>query len=306
MKRWTCRVTICFLAAFSGGTAIQAKDLNVVATFSIIGDFAAQVGGDRIALRVLVGPDSDAHVHESRPSDAIALAEADVILSNGLGYEGFMDRLITTSKTNATIVTLTDGIPLLEEAGHHRSDGEPNRHAETYDPHAWQSVPNAKIYVGNIAAAFCAADVDGCAEYRENADRYLARLDELDAAIRASIAALPENRRTVIVAHNAFRYFEGCYGIHFLSPQGVSTDSEAAAADVAGLIREIRDHDAKAILAENVNDTRLLKRIAHEAGLKLTGTLYSDALSAPDGPAPDYISMMRHNSDTIASALSDR
>ncbi|HMQ58964.1 MAG TPA: zinc ABC transporter substrate-binding protein, partial [Rhizobiaceae bacterium] len=239
-------------------------------------------------------------------ADAIALARADVVMTNGLEFEGFMTRLIAASGTEAPIVTLTDGVETMEEPGgghYHYIDGKAVFHAGAHDPHAWQSVTNAKGYVTNIASAFCAADAEGCAAYEANAARYIGELDALDTEIRAAIAALPEDGRTVVVAHNAFRYFEAAYGVHFLSPQGVSTESEAAAADVAGLIREIRDTGAAAIFAENISDTRLLERIAAEAGLTLAGTLYSDALSEPDGPASSYIAMMRHNAGLIAGAL---
>ena len=306
MKIWLRRIAACSVITFSSAFATQAEPLNVVATFSIIGDFAAEVGGDRIDLKVLVGPDSDSHVYEPRPADAIALARADVVMTNGLEFEGFMTRLIAASGTEAPIVTLTDGVETMEEPGgghYHYVNGEAIFHAGAHDPHAWQSVTNAKGYVTNIASAFCAADAEGCAAYEANAARYIGELDALDTEIRAAITALPEDRRTVVVAHNAFRYFEAAYGVHFLSPQGVSTESEAAAADVAGLIREIRDRNATAIFAENISDTRLLERIAAEAGLTLAGTLYSDALSGPDGPASSYIEMMRHNAGLIATAL---
>lgn len=287
-------------------TAAHAEPPQVVATFSIIGDMAARVGGDRIALEVLVGPNADAHVYEPRPRDAMAVARADVVLTNGLGLEGFVDRLIAASGTDAAIVALTDAADVLEDpaGGHYHHIGDQAIwHAGAYDPHAWQSVPNARAYVAAIADTFCDADVEGCPAYRANADSYAKDLDALDAEIRAAVDALPLNRRTVVVSHNAFRYFQEEYGIAFLSPQGLSTDAEASAADVAGLIRKIRDTDARAIFAENIADTRLLDRIAAETGLALSGTLYSDALSGPDGPAPDYLSMMRHNARTIAAAL---
>nr|5KZJ_A Chain A, Periplasmic solute binding protein [Paracoccus denitrificans PD1222]5KZJ_B Chain B, Periplasmic solute binding protein [Paracoccus denitrificans PD1222] len=296
MKDWLFRIATCSIMTFSSLAAAQAEPLDVVATFSIIGDFAAKVGGDRIRLNVLVGPDSDTHVYEPRPADAIALAGADVVLTNGLEFEGFLTRLIAASGTDAAVATLTDGVETMEEPGG----------GGAHDPHAWQAVPNAKVYVQNIAAAFCAADAEGCAAYQANAARYIGELDALDTEIRAAIAALPQDRRTVVVAHNAFRYFEAAYGVHFLSPQGVSTESEAAAADVAGLIREIRARNASAIFAENISDTRLLEQIAREAGLPLAGTLYSDALSGPDGPASNYIAMMRHNAGAIAAALAAR
>ncbi|QDY71415.1 metal ABC transporter solute-binding protein, Zn/Mn family [Qingshengfaniella alkalisoli] len=306
MRDWLQCIAACSAMTFASTFAAQAEPLNVVATFSIIGDFAAEVGGERIALKALVGPDSDSHVYEPRPADAMALAQADVVLTNGLEFEGFMTRLIASSGTQAEIATLTDGIETMEEPGgghYHYNNGQAIFHAGAHDPHAWQSVANAKAYVRNIAAAFCAADAEGCPVYEINATRYADALDVLDAEIRGLVATLPGDRRTVVVAHNAFRYFEVAYGIHFLSPQGVSTESEAAAADVAGLIREIRETGAAAIFAENISDTRLLERIAAEAGLTLAGTLYSDALSGPEGPAPTYLAMMRHNAGVIAAAL---
>lgn len=295
------------LAALALTTAAaRAEPPQVVATFSIIGDMAARVGGDRIALEVLVGPDADAHVYEPRPRDAMAVARADLVLTNGLGLEGFVDRLIAASGTQAAVVALTDGASVLQDpaGGHYHYVGDQAIwHAGAHDPHAWQSVPNARAYVATIADALCGVDAGGCETYRANAAGYARELDALDAEIRGAVEALPQDRRTVVVAHNASRYFQAEYGIAFLSPQGVSTESEASAADVAGLIRAMRDTGARAILAENISDTRLLDRIAAETGLSLSGTLYSDALSGPEGPAPDYLSMMRHNARTIAAAL---
>lgn len=295
----------CVVLALVPAPAVAAA-LNVVASFSIIGDFAAQVGGDRIALRTLVGPDSDAHVYEPRPSDAIAMAQADVVLVNGLEFEGFLARLTEASGTSASIVEVTQGIDLIRDpaGGHYHYYG--NRavfHAAPFDPHAWQSIANAKIYVRNISAALCAADSEGCGTYEANAEAYLATLAALEQEVRDAVDAIPPQRRTVVVAHNAFRYFEQAYGITFLSPQGVSTGSEASAAAVGAVIGEIRNRRAAAVFAENITDTRLVTRIAAEAGLALGGVLYSDALSKPEGPAPTYVDLMRHNVNTIRDAV---
>lgn len=297
----------CAVITFLPITAIaQEHRLDVVASFSILGDFARQVGGDRVDVTTLVGPNGDAHVYEPRPSDAIALARADVVVVNGLLFEGFLARLVEASGTQAQIVEVSAGADILEDpaGGHYHFIGDQAIfHAEPHDPHAWQSVANARIYVENIAIAFCAADAQGCATYQDNAQDYIDALTALDAEIRETIAAIPEDRRVVVVAHNAFRYFERDYGVTFLSPQGVSTESEASAADVASLIRLIREHDAGAVFAENIADSRLVEQIASEAGLALGGTLYSDALSAPDGPAPGYLALMRHNLSTLSAAL---
>ena len=284
----------------------EAEKLAVVASFSIIGDFARIVGGDRIDLTTLVGPDSDAHVYEPRPADAMALARADVVLVNGLLFEGFMQRLVEASGTSAAIAVLSDGADILHdpEGGHyHYTGGQAIFHAAPNDPHAWQSVANAKAYVGNVARAFCAADTAGCADYSSNAAAYVGKLAALDREIRRAVDAIPQDRRVAVVAHNAFRYFERDYGVTFLAPQGVSTESEASAADVASLILQIRDRRAAAVFAENIADTRLVEQIASESGLSLGGTLYSDALSPSDGPAPTYVDLMRHNVKTLATAV---
>lgn len=297
---------ITFLLGAPHAGAAEGDRLAVVATFSIIGDFAQKVGGDRIALRTLVGPNSDAHVYEPKPADAIALARADVVLVNGLLFEGFLQRLVEASGSSAAVAVLSDGADILNDpdGGHyHYVDGEAVFHAAPNDPHAWQSVANARVYVDNIAKAFCAADEAGCATYEANKQAYLGELSALEADIRQALGAVPEDRRVAVVAHNAFRYFERDYGVSFLAPQGVSTESEASAADVASLIREIREKRAAAVFAENIADTRLVGQIASEAGLALGGTLYSDALSQPDGPAPTYVEMMRHNAATLAAAM---
>jgi zinc/manganese transport system substrate-binding protein len=294
------------LGIFGAPVFAQDKKLSVVASFSIIGDLAQQVGGEHIELKTLVGPDGDAHVYEPRPADAMALARADVILVNGLLLEGFMERLIEASQAEVPVTTVTDGANILNDpkGGHyHFVDGKAIFHATPNDPHAWQSVANVKIYVQNIQKAFCAADAEDCSTYKSNAAAYIEKLAALDTDIKAQISAIPQDHRVAVVAHNAFRYFERDYGIAFLSPQGVSTESEASAADVASLIREIREKRAAAVFAENIADSRLVEQIASESGLALGGTLYSDALSPSDGPAPTYIDMMRYNVKTLMSAI---
>lgn len=299
------RVLACSVISFV--PLASAKDrLAAVATFSIIGDFAQRIGGDRIELKTLVGPNGDAHVYQPKPADAKALARADVVLTNGLQFEGFMARLIEASGTTAPIVELTRGTKVVEDplGGHyHFVDGEALFHAAPIDPHAWQSVANAKVYVANVVEAFCLADAAGCAEYELNADEYLAELDVLDAEIHEGIEALPETDRVVVVAHNAFRHFEDAYGLTFLAPVGMSTESEASAADVAGIIMDMRERNASAIFAENIADSRLVEQIASEAGITIRGVLYSDALSGPDGQAPTYVDMMRGNLRTIVDAI---
>ncbi len=312
------RAALASVITFTLPGIAMADGLNVVASFSIIGDFARNVGGDRVTITTLVGPDGDAHVYEPKPADAAAVSGADVVLVNGLQFEGFLKRLVEASGTSAPIAELTKGAEVLKpsEEEHHHAEGEQKHDAEgeehaadeghdhgEFDPHAWQSVHNAEIYVKNIAEAFCAADAAGCETYKANAAAYGEKLEALDAEIRAAAAEIPAEKRTIITSHDAFGYFEHEYGLRFLAPEGVSTESEASAADVAALIRQIREDKASAIFVENISNPRLVEQIASETGLKVGGSLYSDALSAADGPAATYIDMMRHNITTIKGAI---
>ncbi len=309
-------------------TAIaSAENLKVVASFSIIADLARNVGGDRVDITTLVGPNGDAHVYEPKPADAAAVGAADVVLVNGLQLEGFLQRLIEASGTKAPVVELTKGGEILRladephpheeadgdeagksaaEGGHdHEKEGheEGHHHHGEFDPHAWQSVHNAEVYVKNIADAFCAADAAGCDTYKANAEAYGAKLEALDVEVKAAVAQIPEEKRVIITSHDAFGYFEHEYGLQFLAPEGISTESEASAADVAALIKQIRDDKASAIFMENITNPRLMEQIASETGLKIGGELYSDALSDESGPASTYIDMMRHNVSTIKGAI---
>jgi zinc/manganese transport system substrate-binding protein len=290
------------------GTAASADKLKVVASFSIIGDFARNVGGDRIELTTLVGPNGDAHVFEPRPTDAVAMANADVVLVNGLQFEGFLARLVNASATKAAIVELTKGVePISMKQGHSHDEGAEEsgdgHHHGDIDPHAFQAVANARIYVNNITDAFCAADVAGCDAYKANAAAYAQKLDSVDKEIKNAIAAIPEDKRVIITSHDAFGYFEHAYGLTFLAPAGISTNAEASAADVAALITQVREHKASAIFVENITNPRLVEQIAGETGLKVGGALYSDALSGADGAAATYIDLMRHNALTIKGAI---
>jgi len=289
--------------------AAQAEKLKVVASFSIIADFAENVGGDRIELTTLVGPGGDAHVYEPKPADAVAMHDANIVLVNGLHFEGFLQRLVETSASKATITELTNGVEPIAMADEHHHEGgeagepEGHHHDGAFDPHAFQSVANAQIYVKNIAEGFCAADPAGCDAYKVNALAYDSKLEMLDQEIKAAVGSIPQERRTIITTHDAFGYFEHAYGIHFLAPEGVSTEAEASAADVAALIRQVREDKASAVFVENIADPRLIEQIASETGLKVGGTLYSDALSDEGGPASTYIDLMRHNVSTIKGAV---
>ncbi len=275
--------------------AFAQEKLPVVASFSILGDFVREIGGDRVAVTLLVGPDGDAHVYSPTPADAKTVAGAKLIVVNGLKFEGWLTRLVKSSGTKATVATATAGITPLKMADDHGHGGE--------DPHAWQSVANAKLYVGNVRDALVAADPAGKVAYEANATAYLAKLDALEAEIKATVARIPADRRKAITSHDAFGYFAKAYGIEFIAPQGVSTESEASAKDVARIIRQIKAQKVPAVFLENITNPRLAEQIARESGAKIGGRLYSDALSAESGPAGTYIAMMKHNISQIEKAL---
>jgi len=290
------------LAALFVAPGARAQDrLNVIATFSILGDFVKNVGGDRVEVATLVGPNGNAHVYAPSPGDAKKVADAKLVFVNGLGFEGWLERLVKASGTKAPIVVATKGIKPLERAGEHGHDHD-HDHGRA-DPHAWQSVANAKIYVANIRDALIAADPAGKDAYLANAAAYLAKLDALERDVREVIAKIPADRRRVITSHSAFGYFQDAYGVSFTAPQGVSTEAEASAKDVAAIIAQIKKQKAAAVFLENVTDPRLVEQIARETGAKVGGTLYSDALTDDKGDATTYIDLIRHNLRQLASAL---
>ena len=332
--------------------AAQSNEpLRVVATFSILGDMVERIGGEHVALTTLVGPDGDTHVYQPTPAAARAVSEADILVVNGLQFEGWLDRLIDASDFDGVRVVATDGIEPMafddmhdhgdshedhaEEAGHddeehaeaahdddhgheehaeaaHDDDHGHDEHAEAandhhdhgaLDPHAWQSLRDAVTYVDNITAALAEADPANAADFYQNRAAYVAEIGALDAEIHEILAGLPADRRIVVTLHDGFQYFGRDYGLTFLAPQGLSTESEASAQDVARLIERIRDDGISAVFVENITDRRLLEQIASETGAKIGGTLYPGALSGSDGPAPTYLEMMRHNAMTLAQAL---
>jgi len=287
-RLWLACVTLAAAVA-----PLRAQErVGVVASFSILGDFVVNVGGDRVSVTTLVGPDGDVHVYTPAPADARKVADAKLLIVNGLGLEGWLPRLLQSSGSKAPIIIATKGIAPLA-AG-----------SDT-DPHAWQSVADAKIYVANISDALAAADPAGAEVFRENAKAYSAKLDGLDREVREAVAKIPPDRRKVISTHGAFGYFASAYGIQFIAPLGVSTESEASARAIAGIITQIRKEKIPAVFLENISDPRLIRRIAAETGARVGGTLYSDSLTGEKGDAPTYIELVRHNIKALTSALAD-
>ncbi|MEM9012422.1 MAG: zinc ABC transporter substrate-binding protein [Pseudomonadota bacterium] len=352
--------------------AQSGEPMRVVATFSILGDMIERIGGSHVSVTTLVGPDGDAHVYQPTPAAARAVSEAEILVVNGLDFEGWLDRLIDASDFDGTRVVATEGIEPIAfeegdddhgdhaehghgddhddhakadahdheahaEAGHDDHDHDDHAHDEhghddhahddhahddehadddhghdddhaghhhgAFDPHAWQSLGSAVTYVDNITAALAQADPANAGVFYQNRADYVAEIEALEAEIREIVAGLPDERRTIVTSHDAFQYFGRDYGLTFLAPQGLSTESEASAQDVARLIEQMRENGISAVFVENITDPRLLEQIANETGASIGGTLYPGALSGPDGPAPTYLEMMRHNATTLAQAL---
>jgi zinc/manganese transport system substrate-binding protein len=287
------RSAITTLGALASGPALaqDMRPLRVVASFSILADLVGNVGGADVEVAALVGADADAHVFQPSPVDARRLADADLVVVNGLGFEGWLDRLVRASGYRGPIVVVSDGIAARKLAR------EP-------DPHAWQDLSHAKRYVENICNSLSRARPALATNFSGRCIAYVQRLAALDTEVRARFDALPKSRRRVITSHDAFGYFGAAYGIEFLAPQGMSTDSEASAATVARLVDQIRRHDVRAVFVENITDPRLVERIAREGAVTVGGRLYSDALSTPGTEADTYLKLFAHNATTIAAALS--
>ena len=352
-------LTVTAALLLASAPMARAAPLEAVVSFSILADMVREVGGERVRVTALVGPDQDSHAFVPQPSHVRLVAEADLVVVNGMGFEGWIDRLIAASAATATVVVASAALESDDEGDDH--DGEEHGHDDDHaghddeelghddghghddgdghdghgseddhgghddhaghddegmghgdghghdhggvDPHAWQDVAKAQSYVRTIAAALAAVDPQGSALYRANAERYGAELAALDREIRAALAAVPPERRRVLTVHDAFGHFGQAYGIVFLSTQGLSTDDETSAFQAAALIRQLREGSIAAVLRENITDNRQIAHIAREADIAVGGTLYSDALSGPDGPAASYVAMMRHNTAVLLAVL---
>jgi len=315
MLRRTLLACPALLAApFAAPSAARAQGaaIPVVASFTILADLAREVAGPRAEIRAIAGPEADAHAFQPRPSDAASLRGASLLLRNGLGFDGWFDRLARAAAPGARLVTATAGLEPRTMEGHdhghnhgagteRRQSGRPRRVA---DPHAWQDVRlAARIYVPNIAQGLAAADPDRAAQHLASGEAYAARLTTLDAWVGEQVATVPPARRRVITSHDAFGYFGAAYGIQFFAPQGVSTAAEPSAQQVAALIRQIRAERITAVFVEHATNPATLERLAREAGVSIRGRLYADTLSPPGGPAATYEAMVRHNVALMVDAM---
>lgn len=290
-RRTFCTGSVAAAALHPLGTRAQPQAQRVVASFSILADMAQELAPSGVQVTALVGPDADAHVYEPSPADGRRLAQADLVLVNGLGFEGWIERMVKVSGYRGTVAVASHGVQ-PRAGGHHDKD-----------PHAWQDLALARRYAANISAAFVRRWPEQRDEINRRSVDYVERMARLEARVREWLGAVPRAQRRVITSHDAFGYFGAAYGVDFLAPQGWNTHSEPSAAAVARLIRQIKRDGVRAIFIENISDRRLVERIAREGGVRIGGTLYSDALSKPDGPASTYLRLFEHNARSLAAAL---
>jgi zinc/manganese transport system substrate-binding protein len=272
--------------------------LRVVASFSILADLTRQIGGEAVSVEALVGPDGDAHVYDPRPRDLRTLMAASVLVRNGLGLEGWMDRLTGAVAFKGKVVVAAEKVTprtMKEDSG-----------AIATDPHAWQDPRNAILYVQAIADGLASMDPAGEATYRAAAARYAAQIMQADAWIEAKLASIPVDRRRIITTHDAFGYYGARYGVEFLSAEGISTEFEPSAKKIAALVAQIKREKVRAVFIENMTSPRMAQMLASETGAVLGGAVYSDALSPPGGPAATYLDMLTHNTTLFADAMNVR
>lgn len=311
LRRLLLICVLCFSCVVSAETKTSDTKLKVVTTFSILADMVSVIGGEYVDVYTLVGPEQDVHVYQPRPKDAQHLAKADVLVANGLGFEGWIERLILASGYQGPVVRASDHIPLLlttefdhdlhdhGERGHDHNEG-------AYDPHAWQDLKNASVYIANIAEALISADGAHRDAYVANRDSYSQSLRELDGQVRQQLAGISAERRKLLTSHQAYRYFEASYNVEFFAAQGINTGANVSARDVADLIRLIKTENINAAFFESSSNTRLLQQIADETHCTIAGSLFADSLSKDQGPTSTYLGMMRYNLQTILDALPPR
>ncbi len=281
---------VCLLTA----VWLPAQKLQVVATASMIADMASQIGGDLIDVRCVVPIGGDPHIYDPTPGDANMVAHADLILRNGLTFEGWLMELIENSGTRANIVTVTEGIDAISSLLYENAS----------DPHAWMDASNGLIYIKNIRDALIRLDPQNEPTYTQNHEQYAGHLRELDHYIMEKIASIPESKRILITSHDAFQYYGRRYGIRLESVLGTSTDAEVQTADILRLNKIIKESRVPALFVESTINPKVLEQLAVDNNLQIGGKLYSDSIGDKDSPAPTYYDMLKHNTDVIVAALS--
>lgn len=275
------------------GVWSQEKKPLVVATASIFADMASNISGGLVDVKTIVPIGGDPHIHEPTPADAKLVVAADLILKNGLTFEGWLNELIENSGTKAEIVTITKGIKPIES----------DRYQNSTDPHAWMDASLGLIYLENIKNALVQLDPDNAEVYTFNHGIYRQQLNDMDAAIKEEISKIPEQQRVLITSHDAFRYYGRRYGITVEAILGTSTDAEAQTSDIIRLNTIIKENKVPAVFVESTVNPKLLRQIASDNAVAIGGQLYSDSIGDADSPAPTYLKMLEYNTQTIVAAL---
>lgn len=270
-----------------------ASKPKVVATFSILGDLVHQIAGDAVDLKTLVGPNGDAHVYEPTPQDAKSIMHADVIIMNGLGFEGWLTRLLDATKTKAKIIKATNKIKPLPA----------KENAQVMDPHAWHDIKNAILYGEAILEALINLSPKNKEKFSNNWAVLRKKLENLDREFKNKVQSIPLDLRKVITLHDGFQYLGHAYGIEFLTPLGISTEAEPSAKDLVSIIKEAKAHNIKVIFIENISNNRVMEQVAKESGAKLGDLLFSDALSEKEEGAETFLDMVRHNFSIFINAF---
>lgn len=278
------------------GTALFAQASErplVVTSASIFADMAQVISGDLVAVASVVPIGGDPHTYEPTPSDVQLIARANLILINGLTFEGWINEMIENSGTRASVALITEGLEAIASEEYQNSS----------DPHAWMSAKNGLTYVANIRDALIRLDPANAEIYRFNAGLYSLQLKDLDLYIQAQIARIPEYKRLLITSHDAFRYYGRQYGIQVEATLGTSTDAEVRTQDVARLTQLIRERQVPAIFVESTVNPKLIRQIASDQNVQIGGSLYADSLGEPGGVADTYLKMLQHNTDVIVAGL---
>lgn len=304
MRRTTLHLFSLFVLAITTllpATATAAEPIPVVASFSILGDLVQVVGGDRVKVSTLVGPNADAHAFEPKPVDAKTILQAKLFVINGLNFEPWAQKLATSAGYKGMTVIASQGIAarrMPPEPGHSHAGAQ-----DDTDPHGWQDPSNVVTYMRNIEKSLSSLDPAGASSYKLNSDSYIKQLVALDQFAKEQFASIALPKRQVITSHDAFGYFAARYHIKFLAPQGINADTEPSARGVAQLIRQIKHDQIKAVFVENMSNPKLLAQITQDTGVTLGPKLYVDALSGPDEPGATYLAMMRNNITQLAAGM---
>ncbi|GEP60454.1 metal ABC transporter solute-binding protein, Zn/Mn family [Reyranella soli] len=288
------------LLALAGTHAQAAERAKVVATFSVLGDMVGRIAGDKVQLATIVGGDADCELYQPTAADARAVADARLFVMNGLNprFEPWAETLLKRAPFRGTKLVASQGANVIIDDRPRGAVKGPQT-----DQHAWHDPANGLIYVANIAEGLARLDPPNAAVYRAQAERYAQEIRALDAWARSELAAIPSSKRRFITSHDGFEYLARAYDIEMTPARGMVNDTDPSAEDIARLIQQIRTTKVKAIFIENMNDPRLIERVAREAGATVGGTLYSDALSKPGGDADTYLKMIRHNVSTLKAAM---